>query len=46
MNDVISSFLNNSVVDADMNAVAANLAGISYVLHRVPLLGAFLTSLD
>ncbi|CAL5222676.1 g5075 [Coccomyxa viridis] len=39
MNNVISSFLNNTIVDADMNAVAANLAGISYVLHRVPLLG-------
>ena len=40
MNDVISSFLNSTVVDADMNAMAANLAGISDSLLNTPFLGS------
>ena len=40
MDSVISSFLNSSVVDADMNAIAANLAGISHSLLSTPFLGS------
>ena len=40
MNNVITSFLNSSIVNADMNSIAANLAGISNSLHSTPFLSA------
>ena len=46
MNDMLTTFLNSSIVDANMNSLAANLAGVSHSLLSTPFLGEAIDTLQ
>jgi len=46
MNDMLTTFLNSSIVDANMNSLAANLAGVSHSLLSTPFLGEAIATLQ
>ncbi len=46
MNDMLTTFFNSSIVDENMNSLAANLAGVSHSLLSTPLLGEAIDTLQ
>ena len=43
---MLTTFLNSSMVDANMNSLAANLAGVSHSLLSTPFLGEAIETLQ